>query len=405
MLTDSTAVYTHRDTYRLGCCSERAVTRERGETRCPGKLERASVSVFLLLLGGVILTVGAEVLVRGAVSLALAVRISPLVVGLTVVAFGTSAPELVVSLQSSLRGQSDIAMGNVLGSNIFNVLFILGLSALITPLVVSRQLVRLEVPLMVALSVGVGGLAWDGRIGRIDGVLLCLGLISYTVWAVLKSRREQRAVQIDDLPGAEQETVPGARQLLLQIALVAVGLGLLVLGSRLFTDSAVEIARRVGVSELVIGLTLVAAGTSLPEVATSVMAAVRGERDIAVGNVVGSNLFNIMGVLGVTGVAATEGIPVSDAALRLDIPVMIAVAVACLPVFFTGHLISRWEGGVFFAYYFAYTTYLLLAANRSAAGESFAAVMLTVVVPLTAITLLIGVVRGLRQSPGDARGD
>lgn len=356
----------------------------------------------MLLLGGVILTVGAEVLVRGAVSLALAIRISPLVVGLTVVAFGTSAPELVVSLQSSLRGQSDIAMGNVLGSNIFNVLFILGLSALITPLVVSRQLVRLEVPLMVALSAGVGALAWDGRIGRIDGLLLCLGLVSYTVWAIVKSRREQRTVQTDDSPGAEQGTSRSAGHLLFQIVLVGLGLGLLVLGSRLFTDAAVAIARSAGVSELVIGLTLVAAGTSLPEVATSVMAAIRRERDIAVGNVVGSNLFNLMGVLGIAGVAAAEGISVSDAALRLDVPVMIAVAIACLPVFFTGHLISRWEGGVFFAYYFAYTAYLLLEANRSAAGESFAMVMLTVVVPLTVLTLLIGVARSLRQRSDDA---
>lgn len=348
------------------------------------------------------MTVGAEVLVRASVALALAARISPLVVGLTIVAFGTSAPELVVSLQSTLRGQSDIAMGNVLGSNIFNVLFILGLSALITPLVVSRQLVRFEVPLMVALSGLLGLLALDGRIGRLDGWLLCLGLISYTGWAIVKSRSEQRTAQEVEVSGENAPVSRGAGHLLLQVLLVAVGLGLLVLGSRLFSDSAVGIARRMGVSELVIGLTLVAAGTSLPEVATSVLAALRGERDIAVGNVVGSNLFNIMGVLGISGAAAAEGIGVSAVALRLDIPVMIAVAVACLPIFFTGHIISRWEGGVFFAYYLAYTTYLVLAATQAAVERSFATVMLAFVIPLTVITLLIAAVRSFRAPSEDA---
>lgn len=359
------------------------------------------MTILLLLVGIAILTIGAEVLVRGAGALALAAKISPLVVGLTIVAFGTSAPELVVSLQATLRGQSDIALGNVLGSNIFNVLFILGLSALITPLVVSRQLVRFEVPLMVLLSGLLGLLALDGRIGRLDGMLLCLGLVSYTAWAIIKSRSDERKAKAIELPGIEEIAMHGPGRVLLQIVLVLVGLGLLVLGSRLFSDSAVEIARGLGVSELVIALTLVAAGTSLPEVATSVMAALRGQRDIAVGNVVGSNLFNIMGVLGVSATAAAEGIGISDVALRLDVPVMIAVAIACLPIFFTGHIISRWEGGLLLAYYFAYTMYLVLAATQASVERNFATIMLGFVLPLTAITLMIGVARSLRQKPSE----
>lgn len=354
-----------------------------------------------MAVGLAILTVGAEVLVRGASALALTMRISPLVVGLTVVAFGTSAPELVVSLQSAVAGQGDIALGNVVGSNIFNVLFILGASALITPLVVSQQLVRFDVPLMIGISVLLAFQGADGRIGRIDGLILCLMLFSYTVWAVRSSRREQSAVQQEYAEGFGTRPPATAWRTAWQVILVAVGLALLMLGARLFLDSAVEIARDLGVSELVIGLTLVAAGTSLPEVATSILAAIRGERDIAVGNVVGSNLFNIMGVLGASGLVAAKGVPVSEAALMFDIPVMIGVAIACLPVFFTGHLIARWEGGMFLAYYIAYTGFLILSATDSRWTETLSQAMLWFVLPLTAVTLAIGVVRTFRAE-GDA---
>jgi cation:H+ antiporter len=190
---------------------------------------------------------------------------------------------------------------------------------------------------------------------------------------------------------------------LLNVVLLIGGLGLLVFGSRLFVDSAVVIAQNFGVSEFVIGLTIVAAGTSLPEVAPSIMAAIRGERDIAVGNVVGSNIFNIMGVLGITSLVSPEGIAVSEAAFRLDLPVMIAVAVACLPIFFTGHLIARWEGALFMAYYCAYTASIIIAATVPALSRTFATVMLGVVLPLTVITLITVVVRHLRTGnpPGD----
>ena len=181
------------------------------------------------------------------------------------------------------------------------------------------------------------------------------------------------------------------------MVLLIVGLLLLVVGSKWFIDSAVVVARHLGVSELVIGLTIVAAGTSLPEVATSVIAAIRGERDIAVGNVVGSNIFNIMGVLGISSLVSAKGVAVSEAAFSLDIPVMIAVAVACLPIFFTGYLIARWEGALFLAYYCAYTASIVIAATAPSMSRTFAVVMLGVVVPLTAITLVTGVVRHVRR--------
>ncbi len=353
---------------------------------------------MLLVLGLVVLTAGAELLVRGASSLAVAAGISPLVVGLTVVAFGTSAPELVVSIQSTLAGQPDVAIGNVVGSNIFNVLFILGLAALIIPLRVSQQLIRFDVPLMIVLSIVFWLLAIDGRMGRLDGLLLTAGLVSYTVLAIVQSRREQAAIQAEyeaEFGAKEKASVGG--QLWNAILLFA-GLALLVLGSRWFVEAAVTIARDLGVSELVIGLTIVSAGTSLPEVATSIMAAIRGERDIAVGNAVGSNLFNIMGVLGISSLVSAGGIGVSEAALQLDIPVMIAVAAACLPIFFTGHVIARWEGALFFGSYCAYTAYIVVAATVPGLTRTFSTIMLGFVVPLTVVTLAIGVVRQIRQA-------
>lgn len=348
-------------------------------------------------MGLLVLTTGAEILVRNASALALAMRISPLVIGLTVVAYGTSTPELVVSLQSSLHGQPDIAVGNVIGSNIFNVLFILGVSALIIPLTVSQQLVRFDVPLMIGLSFLMGVMAIDGHIGRVDGLLLSGGLVAYTAWAIVKSRKEQIAIKEEYATEFGRETPGSPHRIVWNAVLMITGLLLLVQGSGWFTDSATSIARQFGVSELVIGLTIVAAGTSLPEVATSVLAAFRGERDIAVGNVVGSNIFNILGVLGLSSVFSSEGISVSETALSFDIPVMIAVATACLPVFFTGHLIARWEGGLFFLYFLAYTSYLVAAATSPSVTRTLTVVVGGFVIPLTAITLVTGALRSCRE--------
>lgn len=360
------------------------------------------MSLLPLVAGLALLTAGAEILIRSASVLAAALRISPLVIGLTVVAYGTSTPELVVSFQSALSGQTDIALGNIVGSNIFNVLLILGVSAMIVPLLVSQRVVRIDVPLMCGLSGLVLVLGFDGKIGRLDGILFVAALLTYTIWAIVQSRLEQETTKDEYAKEFGRADTPSGKRIVFQVMAVLLGLALLVVGSRWFCDSAVSIARSFGVSELVIGLTIVAAGTSLPEVATSVLAAMRGERDIAVGNAVGSNLFNIMGVLGLSSAVAPNGIAVSETALQFDIPVMIAVAIACLPVFFTGHVIARWEGGLFFAYYLAYTTYLVLSATDAAITRTFSGIMLGFVLPLTGVTFLIGVIRQRRESRQDA---
>lgn len=343
------------------------------------------------------LLVGAEALVRGSSRLAASFRISPLVIGLTVVAFGTSSPELAVSIKSALSGQGYLAVGNVIGSNIFNVLFILGISAAITPLIVAQQLIRLDVPLMIGLSFAALLFALDGSFGRLDGLLLTGGLIFYIGFLIRQSRKESAEVNKEYDAEFGQGAKAGSKPIL-DLVLVIGGLALLVLGSRWLVGGAVDFARYLGVSELVVGLTIVAAGTSLPEVVTSVMASIRGERDIAVGNVIGSSIFNIMGVLGVASMVAPGGIPVSDAVIGFDLPVMIAVSVACLPIFFTGARINRWEGFLFLGYYIAYTFYLILAASEHDALPRFSAMMLFFAIPLTVITLAVVAWRELRRN-------
>ena len=361
--------------------------------------------IVWFLLGLVVLVVGAELLVRGASRLAASFGISSLAVGLTVVAFGTSAPEFAVSIQSGLAGQSDIALGNVVGSNIFNVLFILGASALIVPLLVNQQLIRQEVPIMIGLSLLVWGLASDGGLSAIDGVLLVVLLLVYTVFLVVQARGAQPSdvlVEYDESLGATG-VQDWDGHCAVQLGLVVVGVGLLILGSRWLVDAAVAFATWLGVSDLVIGLTIVAVGTSLPEVATSILAAIRGERDIAVGNVVGSNIFNLAGVLGVAALVTPAGVPVSATVLAQDLPVMVAVAVACLPIFFTGHLIARWEGGLFLLGYVAYTVWLVLHATHNGAAEPYAAVMVWFVISLTFVTLAVLAYRYARQRACGAR--
>lgn len=354
------------------------------------------MTLVSLVAGLVLLVVGAEWLVRGASRLAAAAGVSPLVIGLTIVAFGTSAPEMAVSVGAAWSGQADLALGNVVGSNIFNVLFILGLSALVAPLVVAQQLVRLDVPLMIAASVLVYLLGMDGQIGRFDGILLFAGILAYTLFLIVQSRKESSAAVQAEYAQEFSAAAQGTGQWLLNLAFILGGLVLLVLGSRWLVDAAVVIAHWFGVSELVIGLTIVAAGTSLPELATSVIASLRGERDIAVGNVVGSNLFNLLSVLGLSSAVAPAGIPVPEAALAFDIPVMIGVALACLPIFFTGYIITRWNGALFLFYYLAYSAYLVLVAMQHAALPLFGQAMLFII-PLTALMLLVLAVRFHRQ--------
>jgi len=358
------------------------------------------MAILLFVVGLAFLIVGAEALVRGASRLAAVLGISPLVIGLTVVAFGTSSPELAVSVKSAFSGQTSIAVGNVVGSNIFNVLFILGLSAMIVPLAVSQQLVRLDVPLMIALSILVLVLSLDENLSRLNGLLLVAILVAYFWFLIYQGRRQSTGPTEENSRGTGTEAPPKTSResdRVKDLSLVAGGLALLVLGSRWLVDSAVDFARYLGVSELVVGLTIVAAGTSLPEVVTSVIAAMRGERDIAVGNVVGSNLFNIMGVLGITSVIAPAGMKISPAVIGFDLPVMIAVTLACLPMFFTRGVISRQEGALLLGYYLAYTLYVVLAASQHDGLPGISVAMLCFVIPLTALFLVITALREIRR--------
>lgn len=351
------------------------------------------IAILQLIIGLVLLILGAEMLVRGASRLAAAIGISPLVIGLTVVAFGTSSPELAVSMVSAWTGQADIAVGNVVGSNIFNILVIIGLSALIVPLIVAQQLVRLDVPLMIGISFLTLALGWNGSIGRAEGAMLFGILMLYLVFLVRISRKESAEVQLEYAQEFGDRRFGAWGQRLFHLGLVVVGLVLLVVGSRWLVAGAIALARLLGVSELVIGLTIVAGGTSLPEVATSVVAALRRERDIAVGNAVGSNIFNLLGVLGLTALITPREVMVSQAVLVFDLPVMIAVAVATLPIFFTGYRIARWEGALFLGYYIAYVLYLLLNATQHDALPAYSRIMLWFVIPLTVVTILVLAVR------------
>jgi cation:H+ antiporter len=361
------------------------------------------MTLLMFVAGLVALIAGADLLVRGASKLALSFGISPLVVGLTVVAFGTSAPEVAVSVGAVFKGQTDIAIGNVVGSNIFNVLFILGLSAIIAPLIVNIQLIRQEVPIMIGSSIILLGLMFDGRISPLDGVVLFGLMVAYTVFLVVQSRAQTKAAKDEYAAEYKQPEAGGwDSKLPIQLGLIAVGLGLLVLGSDWLVTASVIFAKALGVSDLVIGLTIVAAGTSMPEVATSVMAAIKGERDIAVGNVVGSNTFNILGCLGVSGIASAfgpgvAGLGVPPALLNFDIWVMLAVALACLPVFMTGREIARWEGGVFLFYYVAYVAYLIMATEQHDALGAFSGAMMSFVIPLTVITLVVVLLKGKNE--------
>ncbi|MEZ4863208.1 MAG: calcium/sodium antiporter [Caldilineaceae bacterium] len=353
-----------------------------------------------MLVGGFILLVaGAELLVRGAAKGAALFGISPLVIGLTVVAFGTSAPELAVSVQAGLAGNADIAVANVVGSNIFNILFTLGLCAMIQPLLVAQQLIRLDAPLMVGLSILTVVLAWDGRFTWIDGLLLVTILVIYNVWAIRKSRQENVAVQSEYAEEYSLSSPPSnlVGEVVKNGALVLGGLVILVLGARWLVDGAVATAQWLGVSDMIIGLTVVAVGTSLPEVATSLIATIRKERDIAIGNVVGSNLFNLLAILGISSLATPGGLVVAPAMLNFDLIFMAAVAFACLPIFFSGYRIARWEGALFFGGYLAYTTYLILNATQHDALPIFSSTMLFFVVPLVIVTLVVVGIRALRE--------
>jgi cation:H+ antiporter len=355
---------------------------------------------LLLFAGGLVaLVLGADALVRGASRLAFALGISPLVVGLTIVAFGTSAPEMAVTVGAVAQGSTDLAVANAVGSNTFNVLGILGLAAIITPLLVNVQVIRQEAPIMTGGGVLLLLLSVDGMLSLFDSALLLLLLLAYTVFLVRQSRAETAAAQAGygHLGNGADASGPWHHRPVVQAGLVLAGLALLVGGSHAMVTAAVGFATALGVSEVVIGLTIVAIGTSLPEVAASLAAALKGERDMAVGNVVGSCTFNIFGVIGLGGVTAVlagaGGLPVPESVRALDLWVMLAALFACLPVFFSGREISRWEGLLFVLAYAAYTVFLLLQARGSAWLPGFSELMLAYVLPLALVAVVGAVLR------------
>lgn len=312
--------------------------------------------IALSIIGGfIILTLGAEALVRGATTIALRLGITPLVIGLTIVAFGTSAPELAVSVKAALAGNSGISLGNVIGSNIVNIGLILGITALIRPIEVKSEMVKRDIPIMILASMLFWGLLFDGELSLIDGVILLSFMLGYLVFSYFSAKNT------NDADGEVIEE--GPKNPLLSLLFIAVGISMLVGGGILFVNGAVDLAKVFGVSEVIIGLTIVAIGTSMPELVTSVLAALKGQSDIAIGNIVGSNIFNILGILGVTAVVY----PVSGLGFQsLDFIVMLALAVVILPFAWTGLRIGRREGATLLIAYLGYLIYLVNQASTQA---------------------------------------
>lgn len=308
-----------------------------------------TLQLSLIVLGLLVLTFGADFLVRGAGSVALRFGVTPLVVGLTVVAFGTSAPELVVSLKAAYVGQGDIAAGNVIGSNIFNIAVILGLAAMISPMRVQLQLLKFDAPIMLLTAGLLLGVFWDRRVERWEGILLFAGIIAYVAFNVIASRKQHTpAIDAEYEEGMPHRT----KSAWVDILLILGGLAMLVGGSRLLVDNAVALARGLGVSEAIIGLTIIAAGTSMPELATSVVASFKKEADIAIGNIVGSNIFNVLAIVGISG----SVIPFSAPGIQsIDLWIMLGLSLVLVPLLMTGNRLARWEGAALFATFIAYT--------------------------------------------------
>ena len=350
------------------------------------------LSSLEVLVGIALLFGGGELFVQGAVTLSLIFGIPQLVIGLTVVSLGTSAPELFVSLSSVTQGFDALAVSNVVGSNIFNVMVVLGSSALVMPLRVESRLVRRDVPLLIAVSAAVWGMASAGRVTWQAGLALLLALAINSVWEIRTAREEPEGVE-----EAEPEVNPdqSKRGVVRAIGLLVVGIVLLGVGSRVLVHGASAAATFLGVSQAVIGLTIVSAGTSMPELITSLVAAVKGRTDLAIGNVVGSNLLNQLLVLGASAVAAAggAGLQVSPMLIARDLPVMVLAALACLPIFWTRGQITRLEGGILVTLYVFYVVDQVLPRTLPTWQDEFRIVMLCLVLP--AVIVLISVQAGV----------
>lgn len=313
------------------------------------------INAILVVVGLAMLYAGSELLIRGSVSIAKRMHISQLVIGLTIVAFGTSTPELVVSINAAIEGQSDVSLGNIVGSNIANIGLILGLSAVILPLIIRVNTIRREIPIMIAVSIIMIPMSLDGVISQIEGGLLVIALIAFIYFSYTQSKKEKEEIQIPIEGDSSDKKSPFA--LTKNLGFVIAGIALLYFGSSLTVDNAVSIANSVGISERIIGLTIIAIGTSLPELITSVGAARKGHSDLSIGNVIGSNIFNILGILGISSLIA--GININPA-IWTDYAVMIGFSLVLIPVIKSGFIITRKEGYALVAAYSLYMVFLLL---------------------------------------------
>ncbi len=338
----------------------------------------------LFLIGLLALIIGARLLVFGASQLAATLKLSTLTIGLTVVAFGTSAPEIATCSWAAWNGEGGLVIGNIVGSNIFNTLFILGLLSTISPIVIQKQLIRLDVPIMIGVTILFWILVQNGILGRWEGIALFVGIILYTIFAIrlCPGPKEKAAI-----------TLP----IHMQLVWIIVGLVLLALGAQWLILGATRIAQWLNIPQLFVGLTFVAVGTSLPEIAVTLIAIGKKEPEMAVGGLIGSNIFNLLAVGGIAGIIAPQGLAVPANALSFDIPVMLATAIATFPIILTGHLISRWEGLVLLFYYGLYLFYLIFQVLHPAYLPLFSTAFTLFILPLTALVLIIALVRHFKK--------
>ena len=320
------------------------------------------LAAALLMLGLTILVLGAELLTRGGAALARQMRVPPVVIGLTVVAIGTSTPELAIGIDAAMIGNGPLAVGNIAGTNTVNLLLILGLSALIHPLALRSQTIRMDLPVMILAAFMMLAMSLDGRLSRLDGVVLVGSGIIYTLLVVRSAARESRAVRVEFAKEYYQPKVSqgGGRGTVASAVTLVSGIAVIVLGADIFVDAAVALARMWGVSDAFIGLTVVAMGTSAPELVTTVLSTLKRERDIAIGNLLGSSVYNIFAVLGITCLVPAAGVPVTPELIWVDIPVMALVALVCAPIFLSGREVSRMEAAALLGSYLAYLAYLLI---------------------------------------------
>ncbi len=333
---------------------------------------------FSLIVGLIALLGGAELLVRSATKIALFFKLSPLVIGLTIVAFGTSAPEIAVALSGSFDNHIGLGFGNVIGSNIFNLLFILGLMAVFKPLRIVRKVVRVDIPLMIITSAGLLVLAMDGHLSKIEGAIMLLGLVLFTVFTLRQGKKEENDFNKDF---RESRKSISRGTLTLQFIILLLSIILLGWGSDRVVDSSVVIARELGIDEFIIGLTIIAVGTSLPELVTSLMALAHRRCDLAVGNIVGSSIFNILGVVSVMTLVSSGGVTVTANNLSMDLPVLLASSVVCLPIFFSGYRISRLEGIFFIIYYLVYIVFFAVITAPDSFFGTYVRISMIYVIP------------------------